>query len=38
VVTGEEKTDGTPPDWKVKEIVLYRGVSMPVAAPKPGGR
>ena len=39
VVTGEEKADeNTPPDWKVKEIVLYRGVSMPVAAPKPGGR
>ncbi len=39
VVTGEEKADGnTPPDWKVKEIVLNRGVSMPVAAPKPGGR
>ncbi|MSR49353.1 MAG: hypothetical protein CK551_09170 [Planctomycetaceae bacterium] len=39
VVTGEEKADeDTPPDWKVKEIVLYRGVSMPVAAPKPGGR
>lgn len=39
VVSGEEKADeNTPPDWKVKEIVLYRGVSMPVAAPKPGGR
>ncbi len=39
VVEGEEKADGkSPPDWKVKEIVLYRGVSMPVAAPKPGGR
>lgn len=38
VVTGEEKADeNTPPEWKVKEIVLYRGVSMPVAAPKPGG-
>ena len=38
VVTGEEKADeNTPPDWKVKEIVLYRGVSMPVAASKPGG-
>lgn len=39
VVTGEEKAnENTAPDWKVKEIVLYRGVSMPVAAPKPGGR
>ena len=39
VVTGEEKADGNaPPDWKVKEIVLNRGVSMPVAAPKQGGR
>lgn len=39
VVTGEEKAnENIAPDWKVKEIVLYRGVSMPVAAPKPGGR
>jgi hypothetical protein len=39
VVAGEEKADEkSPPDWKVKEIVLYRGVSMPVSAPKPGGR
>ncbi|NBR05222.1 MAG: hypothetical protein EBT92_05565 [Planctomycetes bacterium] len=39
VVVGEEKADqNSPPDWRVKEIVLYRGVSMPVSAPKPGGR
>jgi len=39
VVEGVEKADEkSAPDWKVKEIVLYRGVSMPVAAPKPGGR
>ncbi|MFM7097059.1 hypothetical protein EBX93_01550 [bacterium] len=39
VVVGEDKAgaDSTP-DWWVKEIVVNRGVSMPVAAPKPGGR